>query len=58
MVSLAEVDGHHRAANADHLLVYRPDQTVKVEELHLFVDNAVNLMELMRRPTFDFDYPR
>jgi hypothetical protein len=42
----------------NRLLVFRPDRTVKPEDLHDFLDNAVQLLELLRRPTYNFDYAR
>ncbi len=42
----------------NRLLVFRPDRTVKPEELRDFLDIAVQLLELLRRPTYNFDYAR
>jgi hypothetical protein len=42
----------------NQLLVYRHERTVKLEEVRSFLDTAVQLLELMRRPAYDFDYAR
>jgi hypothetical protein len=42
----------------NQLLFYRPERTVKPEELRSFMDTATQLLELLRRPTYDFDYAR
>ena len=38
----------------NRLLVFRPDRTVKPEDLRDFLDNAVQLLELLRRPSLQF----
>jgi len=45
-------------ASGNQLLVYRPDRTVKPEDTRAFLDTAAQLLELMRRPAYDFDYAR
>lgn len=45
-------------ADANRLLVYRSDKTVKPDELRAYQDSASQLLELMRRPTYSFDYAR
>jgi carbonic anhydrase len=45
-------------ASGKQLLVYRPDRNVKPEDTRAFLDNAAQLLELMRRPAYDFDYAR
>lgn len=45
-------------AAANQLVVYRADKTVKPEDLHAFLDNAGQLLELMRRPAYDYSFAR
>jgi hypothetical protein len=43
-------------ANEKQLLVYRQSKRVKPEELKAFLDNATQLLALMRKPSIDFGY--
>ena len=42
----------------NQVLIYNPGRTVKPEEVRSFLDRAVQLLELMQQPTYDFDYAR
>jgi hypothetical protein len=42
----------------NRLLIYRPEKTIKPEDLRTFLDNATQLLELLRRPAYNFEYAR
>ena len=43
-------------ANDKQLLVYRQAKRIKPDELQAFLENAVQLLALMRKPSIDFGY--
>lgn len=44
-------------ANEKQLLVYRQSKRVKPEEMKAFVENATQLLALVRKPGYDFSFP-
>jgi hypothetical protein len=42
----------------NQLLIYHPDKIIKPKDIRSFLNYASQLLELMRRPRFDFDYAR
>jgi len=45
-------------ASTNQLLFYRQGKRVKPEELSAFLENAAQLLALLRKPSYDFSYPR